>query len=464
MDRHREEQGFWDAILEDWEDDGVRLIYADWLTEQGRDARANLIRAQCEPGPALSPPSADRPVLAWDVETEIKDHGRVEFRRGFIHRLGVRVPWFLQCADRLEELGPIGEAALWQQHREELGQGPDEDGKGSVSGGPEDYVRLAQCPALRNWRGLEIGSSPVEILDPHCLLALVRSPNLRNLRSLRVWSHVPVGDAGVVELAAQPAMARLEELVLYYLYGADSWHERAPSRNVGPQDVSDAAARALADSPYLTRLKNLTFHANRLTDEGSAGLLLSRNLAGARSLTLFGHDMGPATIDALTRSPHLGRLEELDFSGSDQLYTDDQMRQLIAWPGLARLTRLVLGGAIGDVGLRLFAACPAIAGLKRLSLWGNRVISPEGVAQLLASPYLGQLERLDLSTVPVGDSGAEVLATSPAYSGMRSLHLHSYDGARISPENLSALRQRFGNVLHCVEAPSRHGANADRPP
>jgi uncharacterized protein (TIGR02996 family) len=463
MDRHSEEQGFWDAILEDWDDDGVRLIYADWLAERGRDARANLIRAQCEPGPTLSPPSADMLTLASDVETEIKDHGRVEFRRGFIHRLGVRVPWLLQQADQLEELGPICEVDLWQQHREVLVQRPDEASKGPGYGGPEDYTRLAQCPALRNWRALEIGNSPVEILDPRCLLALVRSPNLHNLRSLRVWSHVPVGDAGVVELAGQPALARLEELVLYYLYGPDSWHEGAPTSRVGPQDVSDAGARALAGSPYLTRLKKLTFHANRLTDQGTAGLLLSRNMAEVRSLTLFAHAMGPLTIDALTRSPHLGRLEELDFSGSNHLYTDDQMQQLVAWPGLARLTQLVLGGAIDDVGLRLFAGCPSIANLKRLSLWGNRTISTEGVSALLASPHLGRLERLDLSAVPVGDPGAEVLATSQTYSGMRSLHLHSYDGARISPENLLALRQRFGNVLHCVEAPARPGANADRP-
>ena len=43
MDQRGEEQGFWDAILEDWDDNSVRLIYADWLTEQGREARAEGI-------------------------------------------------------------------------------------------------------------------------------------------------------------------------------------------------------------------------------------------------------------------------------------------------------------------------------------------------------------------------------------------------------------------------------------
>ncbi|HYT91148.1 MAG TPA: TIGR02996 domain-containing protein, partial [Gemmataceae bacterium] len=42
-----EERVFLQAIREDPEDDSVRLIYADWLEEQGHAARAELIRVQC---------------------------------------------------------------------------------------------------------------------------------------------------------------------------------------------------------------------------------------------------------------------------------------------------------------------------------------------------------------------------------------------------------------------------------
>src|SRR5262245_38221102 len=34
------------AVCEHPEDDGVRLVYADWLTEHGDEARAQLMRAQ----------------------------------------------------------------------------------------------------------------------------------------------------------------------------------------------------------------------------------------------------------------------------------------------------------------------------------------------------------------------------------------------------------------------------------
>ena len=39
---------FLDAILAHPDDDGPRLVYADWLDEQGQAARAEFIRVQCE--------------------------------------------------------------------------------------------------------------------------------------------------------------------------------------------------------------------------------------------------------------------------------------------------------------------------------------------------------------------------------------------------------------------------------
>src|SRR5262249_35857239 len=42
----QQDEGFLDAILEDPEDDAVRLIYADWLEEHDQPARAEFIRVQ----------------------------------------------------------------------------------------------------------------------------------------------------------------------------------------------------------------------------------------------------------------------------------------------------------------------------------------------------------------------------------------------------------------------------------
>ena len=41
------ENAFLQAVLADPEDDAPRLIYADWLDEQGEGERAEFIRVQC---------------------------------------------------------------------------------------------------------------------------------------------------------------------------------------------------------------------------------------------------------------------------------------------------------------------------------------------------------------------------------------------------------------------------------
>src|SRR5689334_17143665 len=43
-----QEDHFLQAIYQDPADDAVRLIYADWLEENGRPERAEFIRLQCE--------------------------------------------------------------------------------------------------------------------------------------------------------------------------------------------------------------------------------------------------------------------------------------------------------------------------------------------------------------------------------------------------------------------------------
>lgn len=48
MGAMNEQQSFLDAILAEPEDDGLRLVYADWLEENGQGERAEFIRVQIE--------------------------------------------------------------------------------------------------------------------------------------------------------------------------------------------------------------------------------------------------------------------------------------------------------------------------------------------------------------------------------------------------------------------------------
>src|SRR5262249_54237649 len=48
-------QALWAAVLETPGDDAVRLVYADWLADNGQEARADFIRAQIERARLASP-------------------------------------------------------------------------------------------------------------------------------------------------------------------------------------------------------------------------------------------------------------------------------------------------------------------------------------------------------------------------------------------------------------------------
>jgi uncharacterized protein (TIGR02996 family) len=253
-----ERRGFWAAIRAAPEDDGPRLVYADWLEEHGEADRAEFIRVQCalaKLGPDRRKGRTERlrleprekallarhggrwldPVRAvlrgsnpWDRE----DHwlGRMAFRRGFVsgHHFG------LESARRLAAAGDAVE--------------------------PVDHVWVAECGAhyrhqsvveIARWAGsgCVLGLSVAWGADRD-IAAIVRSKHLRNLRHLGVW-HGKVTDGGMAKLAAWPFAAALR------------------SADLKDNPITDAGAFALADSPYLGQLRRLDLHRTRI---GPAGL------------------------------------------------------------------------------------------------------------------------------------------------------------------------------------------------
>src|ERR1051325_2765416 len=62
------QEAFMKAIIDQPDDDAVRLVYADWLDENGQPERAEFIRVQIE----LSRISEDDPRY-WDLKTREED-------------------------------------------------------------------------------------------------------------------------------------------------------------------------------------------------------------------------------------------------------------------------------------------------------------------------------------------------------------------------------------------------------
>src|SRR5262249_3928589 len=102
------DEAFLQAILEDPEDDTPRLVYADWLEENGQPERGEFIRIQIE----LEPMAEDdprRPDLQKRGQGLLNAHGRAWleevtawgrkyalFRRGFVHEVRCTALQFLK--------------------------------------------------------------------------------------------------------------------------------------------------------------------------------------------------------------------------------------------------------------------------------------------------------------------------------------------------------------------------------
>src|SRR5262245_20887851 len=105
------------AILDDPDDDGVRLVYADFLEEHGQPAKAEFIRVQIEL--ARDPRRGDleareRALLKEHEEEWLARYGEwahfPEFHRGFVWGVMLSAPDFMERAGELFRTTPLQHA------------------------------------------------------------------------------------------------------------------------------------------------------------------------------------------------------------------------------------------------------------------------------------------------------------------------------------------------------------------
>src|SRR5262245_53427650 len=191
---------FLQDILDDPDDDAVRLIFADWLTEQD-DPRGEFIRVQCElaglsPGeprwPGLDQRQRDL-LLAHQEEWAGPLPGlvrRFNFRRGFPHEVEMTVPEFVDRGDGLLRAAPMAEVRLLRASAQ--------------------LHLLAGCEALRRLRGLSLSYGH---LNDGAVHTLARLPGLEGLRVL-LLDHNFIRGGGALALAGSPHLCRLTRLDL----------------------------------------------------------------------------------------------------------------------------------------------------------------------------------------------------------------------------------------------------------
>jgi uncharacterized protein (TIGR02996 family) len=195
-----DESIFLQAILDEPEDDGLRLIFADWLDERG-DPRAEFIRVQCELA-KMSPKHPQRRQLQERERALLYKYERTwlapvrpllrwhRFRRGFLDEVQLGAEVFFLNAEVVFSVAPVTHVhLLWANAVAPL---------------------LARCPQLA--RVLNLSLSYNHLTDA-AVQALAVSPYPRRLKALHL-RHNFIRNAGAEALAGAPALADLEVLDL----------------------------------------------------------------------------------------------------------------------------------------------------------------------------------------------------------------------------------------------------------
>ena len=325
------------AIWDEPHDDTVRLVYADWLQENGRPERAEFVRVQCELARLGTWGDGVEALTAREGELWKKwarrwrkhlpsDQRGCAFHRGFpkfnLSRYGVAELVRLTAAD-------LEHAPLSYYHYNIAGR---------------------EINTVLAWPGLRFQ----ELFSP-------RPPRLPKGWVERVVACADLRN--VSELCAIDCKLTPEEIRLLL----DAWAER-----------------------HLPILRL----AGEIGDEGLAALAAHPTAAKVRLLDLRGAKLGAPGMRALSASPFLQQVSKLDLSYSP--IGDAGIEELIRWPHLSTVRALYLPNTkLTAAGAVALAACPALANLRELTLSDNR-IGTDGCLALARSPHLGALTRLSL--------------------------------------------------------------------
>jgi uncharacterized protein (TIGR02996 family) len=310
-------RGLLQECKENPEDDTPRLVLADWLQENGRDAevraRGEFIYLQCR----LSRMRPDDPeqielhrrerLLRYEYWERWSWPWRgvasgIEWERGLIH-LELRGADWVEAGERL--------ARAW-------------DWVAKVWLAPGDAMRderVAASPLLANVVSLDLRTTRP---DPEGLRTLLSSPHLTSLRILDLRANqLAKGHIdALVEAEVAFELARLD--LSFNAFGLRGVRTLARSPFVaslthlglGNNALAEASVRHLAESPHLADLAALDLGHNAITDFGAQTLAASAVLSGLRVLDLGWNRIGSEGARSLAESPHLAGLGQLDLRGN----------------------------------------------------------------------------------------------------------------------------------------------------
>jgi uncharacterized protein (TIGR02996 family) len=484
-------KGFLDDIVANIDDDTPRLVYADWLIENGQDERAEFIRVQVERArlPAWDAAQVrlrlrEQELLERHGETWLAEMPPVErakwegFRRGIVAEVSfASFEAMRQSAHACRAVAPVEAVTVRWPRTNWRGRPPDsapiaELRELSLTGmpsGEDEVALLADSPQLATLRMLTARG-----LWADALSVLVASPHLAGLKVLRFPSN-NLGNAGLRALTQSATLTALEELDLSAL----GRHERY---NYDPI-IRAAGMKSLMGWAGLARVRSLNLSGNDVSRDGLRSLLRSPHAAAIKELSLRdGRLDGQTMAEFASAVPEL-RLETLDLGenvlkelGAEYIATAPCLRELkelrldrceIPLAGarvLAKKATFIDSLRVLHIGHNHFGPVGLGALLERVapSLHTLRMrdndLFDKGAALLAGSPASDELLEVDLSQNGLGAAAALALGESPHLRGLLVLRLadNAINQSATATLTASALGQRLA-VLELEDAPPAPG-------
>lgn len=421
-------------------DDSIpRLIYADWLEDNG-DPLADLVRVQCE----LAESSFDDPrrgelqnrereLLRQHYDDIVRPllkfapHG-LEVRRGFVESIRLNADVLINHADEIVRLLP-GLCSLTirksLKHLDELVHLPQLAHVKSLclNGarlGDDGLRRLLNSPHLTGLVELNLRNNDLSISG---MRTLAEQPTLSNLRTLDVGLNL-LDVPGLTRLRESPHLQQLRELRL-----SDSLLEENVAAITGPGwddlthlslagvGLSNLALSALVETSRAYH--QLELNRNNL-DNSAAKLLDRTEMTSLRSLTIGGNRMTDVGLARLLRSQHL---TDLAFLGASAIHDPQSgSRDRFEWKDLTVSPACcdLSANSIGSRMLGRIAASGCLSHTTDLRLQGNR-LTDASLRHLLR--HTPQLRLLHLTANNLTDEALVNLAKSPAISGLECLRV-----------------------------------------
>jgi len=441
------EAGFLQTIRESPEDDTPRLIFADWLADQGDPERGELIRLECELARSIG-----EELRPWKTVLQPRDvqclrqreqllganrqrwlgaldrsSCRVDFRHGLL-RLRLDAEELLQagCQSAVESGLPA-----WLQTLEIVGDLPL----------AAPWLDLL-APWLDGLAHLILLSPP----PPMALESLLRRPELGRLRRLEVLEPT----LSVRQLASLLRCPEIEALESLSLVSTDAsgealgWLSDHLGECLRHLDLSHAVI-ANPSRAVFANLETLALAANPLGPEGISQLFARVEIPRLRSLNLINTGLGDAGVGVVCRQYSLQALEVLDLR-RNAVGDEGAIRLASAWR-LRQLRELDLGSnRIGVRGLEALGASLFLENLRSLTL-SDAILLPEGMAALARGRGLVGLRVLDLEDCQIGDEGLAALTRSDNFPHLEQLILSLNSLSRAGIHELAGSRLLAGLEL-----------------